>query len=158
MSKRPTISTVGDKRGKRAPPPSSPSSSRRMRRVRRANTNCEEEVFAAIRASGIRLRRNIPIRDLRCTPDFLSVKYRLAIFVDGCFWHGCKTHGTTPKANREWWLEKIDSNRRRDRAIVKRLRIAGWTVARFWQHDTAASVAGRIALLMKECNASRLAG
>lgn len=60
---------------------------------------------------------------------------KVAVFVDGCFWHGCPQHGTLPKANGEWWRQKLEQNRRRDRDTDKRLKQAGWVVVRFWEHD-----------------------
>jgi DNA mismatch endonuclease (patch repair protein) len=120
-----------------------------MRCVRQANTEAEGVVSRAILAQGIRLRRNVYIRHFRCRPDFVSVKHRLAVFIDGCFWHGCDLHGTTPKVNREWWLAKIAANRERDQNIVTRLRSAGWIAVRFWAHDSADSVANQISSILK---------
>ncbi len=60
---------------------------------------------------------------------------RVAVFVDGCFWHSCPTHATTPTANRDWWVEKLQRNQQRDRQTDERLHELGWTVLRFWEHE-----------------------
>jgi DNA mismatch endonuclease (patch repair protein) len=59
----------------------------------------------------------------------------VAVFVDGCFWHSCPLHATTPTANREWWVAKLDRNQERDRQTDEHLRDLGWTVLRFWEHE-----------------------
>lgn len=60
---------------------------------------------------------------------------RVAVFVDGCFWHSCPIHATTPTANRDWWVAKLERNQRRDRQTDERLHELGWTVLRFWEHE-----------------------
>ncbi len=66
------------------------------------------------------------------------------MYVDGCFWHACPIHGTTPKENRAWWLAKFAANRARDEDTVTKLCAAGWTVLRFWEHDDPAVAASQI--------------
>lgn len=73
---------------------------------------------------------------------------RIAVFVDGCFWHGCPIHATQPKANASWWLDKLETNRRRDRDTDRRLAEAGWRVIRVWEHEAAAEAAARIQLTL----------
>jgi len=68
-------------------------------------------------------------------PDFVFPKSRVAVFVDGCFWHGCRKHCRMPSSNREYWEEKIGGNIRRDSIVTRKLRAAGWSVIRFWEHD-----------------------
>src|SRR5216117_4174388 len=68
-------------------------------------------------------------------PDFVFLQNRLAIFVDGCFWHGCTAHSKLPKSNCEYWTEKLLRNKQRDRAVVRILRTRGWRVLRLWEHD-----------------------
>jgi DNA mismatch endonuclease (patch repair protein) len=70
-------------------------------------------------------------------PDFVFRKLKLAVFVDGCFWHGCPKHGTRPKANAGFWLAKINGNRARDRRVNRLLRAKGWRVLRIWEHELA---------------------
>lgn len=69
------------------------------------------------------------------SPDFVFPNQRLAIFVDGCFWHGCPMHGTLPRTNRAFWQEKLRRNRMRDRLVNKTLKQRGWKTLRLWQHD-----------------------
>ena len=69
------------------------------------------------------------------TPDFVFYRQRIAVFVDGCFWHGCPQHGSVPESNRDFWLSKLISNKRRDRRVSRQLRNGGWKVVRFWAHD-----------------------
>lgn len=73
------------------------------------------------------------VNRLRVRPDFVFWKARVAVFVDGCFWHGCPRHGTKPKQNGEFWAAKISRNQTRDRKVVRELRKAGWTVLRIWE-------------------------
>jgi len=68
-------------------------------------------------------------------PDFVFPARRLAVFVDGCFWHGCPRHGTMPKGNRSFWRAKITRNRERDREVGAELRRLGWKVLRVWEHE-----------------------
>jgi DNA mismatch endonuclease (patch repair protein) len=82
-------------------------------------------------------------------------RFRVAVFVDGCFWHGCPVHGTWPKANAAWWREKIETNVRRDRETNRLLEASGWQVLRFWEHDDMSSAAILIANRLRD--AKRLA-
>jgi len=84
------------------------------------------------RASASSLVTRHPSLSVR--PDFVFRKERLAVFVDGCFWHGCPQHGTQPKGNRAFWRKKLASNRARDLRVNRALRAAGWRVVRIWEH------------------------
>jgi DNA mismatch endonuclease (patch repair protein) len=68
-------------------------------------------------------------------PDFIFSSKRVAVFVDGCFWHGCPRHGTIPLSNRKFWEEKLSRNRKRDKLVNRTLRRLGWTPVRVWQHE-----------------------
>lgn len=68
-------------------------------------------------------------------PDFVFPKLRVAVFVDGCFWHGCPVHGSIPATNRDFWESKLDRNKRRDRIVMKELKKRGWRPLRVWQHE-----------------------
>jgi DNA mismatch endonuclease (patch repair protein) len=68
-------------------------------------------------------------------PDFIFQKLKLAIFVDGCFWHGCSKHGTQPRGNRSFWKNKFVRNKTRDRLVTRTLRAQGWRVLRIWEHE-----------------------
>ena len=92
-------------------------------------------------------RRNL---QLFGNPDFAFPKRRLAVFVDGCFWHGCRKHFRKPSDNREYWHKKILRNQKRDKLVTKNLRNAGWRVLRVWEHSlkTPGLVAKRIKSLL----------
>jgi DNA mismatch endonuclease (patch repair protein) len=83
----------------------------------------------------------------RVRPDFIFATRRLAVFVDGCFWHGCPRHGTRPQGNAAFWRAKFRRNRARDRRDTLRLRRAGWRVLRLWEHELKPKA--RAALLAK---------
>jgi DNA mismatch endonuclease (patch repair protein) len=68
-------------------------------------------------------------------PDFVFLEHKLAVFVDGCFWHGCEQHCRTPADNREYWINKINRNIKRDKFVTKQLENNGWTVIRLWEHE-----------------------
>lgn len=79
-------------------------------------------------------------------PDFIFPQARLAIFVDGCFWHNCPLHGSVPASNQLFWMAKLRRNKMRDQLVNRELRRAGWSVLRIWQHELrdTASVAGKV--------------
>ena len=77
--------------------------------------------------------------------DLLFPRERVAVYVDGCFWHGCPEHGTWPKANARWWRHKIEANQRRDNDAERRLTDEGWIVIRIWEHEAPETAADRVA-------------
>jgi DNA mismatch endonuclease (patch repair protein) len=93
-----------------------------------------------LRVEGRKPRRNLqlstlnPQPSLSVRPDFVFLKSRTAIFVDGCFWHGCPKHATWPAHRAAWWRRKIEGNKTRDRMVNRALRRAGWRVLRIWEH------------------------
>lgn len=105
-----------------------------MSRVRGAGNAATELRFVhLLRSAGIAgWRRKVKLFG---KPDFVFREQRVCVFLDGCFWHGCSLHWTCPDTNRVFWLRKISANRRRDRLVANRLRRAGWTVMRVWQHE-----------------------
>ncbi|MFJ9536424.1 very short patch repair endonuclease [Streptomyces sp. NPDC101225] len=116
-----------------------------MSRQGRRDTAPEIAVRRLLHASGLRYRVNVPVPDARRrTIDIVFGKIKLAVFMDGCFWHGCPEHATQPKANAEWWRAKLDKNMARDRETTDKLRAAGWTVLRFWEHESPEEVARQI--------------
>jgi DNA mismatch endonuclease, patch repair protein len=101
----------------------------------RGNKDTELKLAATLRAAGIkgwRRHQNLPGR-----PDFAFRRERLAIFVDGCFWHGCPTHGRKPTSNQDYWIPKLLRNQQRDAQAKRALKKAGWLVLRFWEHELA---------------------
>lgn len=86
---------------------------------------------------------------LRRRVDIVFSSARVAVFVDGCFWHRCPEHGTSPRSNSAWWRAKLDANHVRDADTDRRLHEAGWTVVRVWEHDDPTVAAARIAQLIR---------
>jgi DNA mismatch endonuclease (patch repair protein) len=82
--------------------------------------------------------------------DIAFPRVHLAVFVDGCFWHSCPLHGSMPKANAEYWSPKLARNVERDRETTTRLGLAGWVVARFWEHESPSDLAHRTAEILEE--------
>ncbi|MFB6636039.1 very short patch repair endonuclease [Streptomyces chartreusis] len=110
------------------------------------DTAAEVAVRKLLHASGLRYRVHVPVPGMpRRTIDIAFTKAKIAIFMDGCFWHGCPQHATHPKANAGWWRAKLDKNMARDLETTEHLTAAGWTVLRFWEHESAADVARRVA-------------
>ena len=108
----------------------------------RGNKDTEVKLAAILRASGItgwRRHQALPGR-----PDFTFRRERLAIFVDGCFWHGCPEHGTWPKNNAAFWREKIERNMARDAETTSELQQGGWLVLRLWEHTPVDDAATHI--------------
>lgn len=125
-----------------SPPASSATVRARMSRQRRSGTRPELLIRRILHARGVRYRVNtVPELGLRCKADIVWRGLQLAVFIDGCFWHGCPEHATRPKANEEWWAQKLDGNVKRDRRADVELAARGWTVLRFWEHDDPTAVA-----------------
>ncbi len=82
-------------------------------------------------------------------PDFVSPKIKLAVFVDGCFWHACPSHSNIPVQNRKFWKLKLDANRRRDRLVRRTLQSRGWRVLRIWEHELSRRNHGRLLARVK---------
>lgn len=129
------------------PSPMSAAVSRQMSRMPRRNSKPELLIRRELHARGLRFRLNsrLPGR-----PDILFTRARLAIFVDGCFWHRCPDHGTTPKNNRDWWVEKLEQNVRRDRRKDEELEGMGWSTLHVWEHESVAAAADRIEVVWRE--------
>ncbi len=90
------------------------------------------KVFRANKITGWRRHQNVFGK-----PDFIFPELRVAIFVDGCFWHGCPKHSNTPVDNKDFWLKKLTSNKKRDKIVANTLREKGWRVLRIWEHELA---------------------
>lgn len=118
------------------PAASSPEIRRRMETTRRRDTGPESEIRRRLHAMGYRYRVDVrPIEECRSRADIVFRARKLAVFVDGCFWHGCPIHGTWPRANAAWWKKKIRANIQRDRRTAALLRKSGWRVVRVWEHE-----------------------
>ena len=126
------------------PTASSPQVRRRMQATPRRDTPCELALRSAAHRRGLRFRVDWPLPGTRRRADLAFTRARVAVFVDGCFWHGCPLHGTWPKVNARWWRDKITTNVQRDRATTAALEAAGWRVLRFWEHEDMSDAAARI--------------
>ena len=118
------------------PVPSSPGVSDRMSRARRRDTKPEMLIRREAHRRGLRYKVDFPLPDLpRRRADMVFAGPRVAVFVDGCFWHSCPEHASIPRSNNDWWVRKLDTNRARDRETDAHLSDRGWTVLRFWEHE-----------------------
>ncbi len=105
--------------------------SRIMANVRARNTSLEVAVRRALWRRGLRYR--IHVRRVAGTPDIANRSKRVAVFIDGCFWHGCPRCYSTPSTNRRFWIRKLESNKRRRAQVLRTLRRDNWTILQFWQ-------------------------
>ncbi|MGW6687786.1 very short patch repair endonuclease [Streptomyces sp. NPDC054961] len=124
---------------------SSAARRRNMQAIKSRDTKPEQLVRRLVHARGLRYRVAAkPLPDLRRTADLVFRPAKLAVFIDGCYWHGCPAHYVPPKTNSGYWSEKVTRNMARDRDTDSRLREAGWTVLRFWEHDSPEASASQI--------------
>lgn len=138
------------------PGSSSTDVSSRMSRLRRRDNARELGLRKALHAQGLRFRVTYPVPGLRRrTIDVAFTHWRLAVFLDGCFWHGCPEHGTSPRSNAAWWAEKIRANQARDRDTDQHLASLGWQVLRVWEHEEIAQASERIREALDQRRASK---
>lgn len=117
-----------------------------MRANRKRDTQPEMAVRSAAHRLGLRYRvATRPLPDQRFTADLVFRTARVAVFIDGCFWHGCPDHGTSPRTNSSYWGPKLTRNRARDKAVMEALRAAGWVGLRIWEHEDPEVAARHIA-------------
>ena len=116
-----------------------------MSRQARRDTKPELELRRRLHQLGYRYRVNHPLPGMpRRRADLTFTARRVAVFVDGCFWHGCPEHATSPRNNGTWWAEKLRKNVERDRDTDRRLLTAGWTVIRIWEHEEPETAVRRV--------------
>ena len=116
--------------------PTTPAVSERMSRQRTTGTAPELALRRELHRRGRRYRVDYPLPGMtRRRADIAFIRAKVAVFVDGCFWHGCPVHGTMPRSNAAWWAAKLARNAERDRETDERLRAASWTVVRIWEHE-----------------------
>lgn len=119
--------------------------------LRKRDTGPELAVRRLLHAAGLRYRVAWPVPgQRRRTIDIAFTRARLAVHIDGCFWHGCPVHATSPKANADWWAEKIAANRARDADVTAQLEGLGWDVLRFWEHEKPEDVATRVMEFLRD--------
>jgi len=120
------------------PAPLNPGRSRNMQANRRTNTKPEVVLRSALHRLGYRYRKDLLLRlsDSRVRPDIVFTARKVAVFVDGCFWHVCPQHGRQPTTNEWYWAPKLRRNMERDREADRALTEAGWQVVRIWEHES----------------------
>lgn len=125
--------------------------SRRMSQQKSMDTAIELRLRRLLHRSGLRYRLHArPIRGVRRTADIVFRPARVAVFVDGCFWHGCPDHGSLPKSNAAFWRAKIAGNVERDADTRRRLAEAGWLAIQVWEHDDPVEAARTITARVAE--------
>lgn len=127
------------------PRSSSELASRRMRNTPTRDTPAELAIRRLLHARGLRYRVDFrPVSTLRRKADIVFTRTKVAVFVDGCYWHNCPEHGGHPKANADWWRAKFAMNEGRDRDTDVKLMAAGWIVVRVWEHENPADAVDKI--------------
>lgn len=124
-----------------------------MRRVRGKHSSAERALRSAFHTAGLRFRLHRRVEGVAV--DMAFPGSRVAVFVDGCFWHGCPEHATFPKTNQEYWLPKLAANRERDRRQATRIRAAGWRVFRVWEHECFPVADRLVNRIVKTCHLRR---
>lgn len=123
---------------------------------KRRDTSTELAVRRELHSRGLRYRVDFaPLPSLRRRADIVFTRARIAVFIDGCFWHGCPIHGTAPKQNADYWGPKLAANVDRDRDTDRRLTNAGWFVIRVWEHEAAGDASDRIEVAVRGAIDSR---
>jgi DNA mismatch endonuclease (patch repair protein) len=121
-----------------------------MQNTRRRDTPAELALRRELHSRGLRYWVDCrPISSLRRRADIVFPRLKVAVFCDGCYWHGCPEHGTWPKQNADWWRVKIERNRQRDADTDARLEGAGWLVIRVWEHEDVAEAASAIEVAVR---------
>lgn len=144
--------------GLMAEPPASWASTEHARRTMRANRSRDTKPELAVRQElhrrgwRFRVAYRPLLQDRRRTVDIAFTRRKVAVHVDGCFWHGCAAHFVPPKTNPQYWADKIKRNQERDRDTDKLLRAAGWTVLRFWEHENSGDVAAAIEAALRRAD------
>ncbi|MFI1160494.1 very short patch repair endonuclease [Streptomyces sioyaensis] len=135
---------------------SSASRRRNMQAIRSRDTAPERLIRRLVHAQGLRYRVAArPLPDLRRTADMVFRPAKVAVFIDGCYWHGCPEHYVPPKTNSGYWSGKVARNMARDLDTNQRLRDAGWTVLRFWEHESPDDCALKIAATVSRLRENR---
>ncbi|WDG33638.1 very short patch repair endonuclease [Streptomyces sp. CA-278952] len=130
---------------------SSAARRRNMQAIRSRDTKPERLIRRLVHANGLRYRVAArPLPDLRRTADLVFRPAKVAVFIDGCYWHGCPEHYVSPKTNPGYWSDKVARNVARDRDTDERLSAAGWLVLRFWEHQSSDACALSIISAVRE--------
>lgn len=133
------------------PKPSSIGARNRMKAAKPRDTAPEITLRSELHKTGLRYRVDVrPVKEINRRADIVFRSVKVAIFVDGCFWHGCPKHGTQAKANAEFWQNKIKRNQARDAETNQLLKRAGWKVIRVWEHENTKKVSEKIQKIVME--------
>lgn len=148
MSSRSSSIDLAPSRPLSYPEPSTAAATKVMRANRKTDTKPELFLRSELHRRGLRFRKHFAhaIDGRRIVVDIVFPRIRLAVFVDGCFWHSCPEHGTVPMSNAWYWTPKLQRNVQRDHETTSRLRSAGWTVLRLWEHTPASDAADLVEL------------
>jgi DNA mismatch endonuclease, patch repair protein len=134
-----------------APKPGDAATRLRMSRTRQRDNARELSLRSALHHLGFRFRLHQRMFEGSTrTADIVFPRAQLAIFMDGCFWHGCPVHASWPNTNADWWRKKIEANRRRDRDTDERLAAGGWEVLRVWEHEKLEEAVVRVEVALRE--------
>lgn len=121
------------------------ATSARLAKQRRRDTKPEVALRRELHRRGLRyFVDRAPVKGLRRRADLVFPRRRVAVYVDGCFWHSCPVHATKPRNNAQWWADKLAGNVARDRDTDERLAAEGWTVVRVWEHEAVVEAADRV--------------
>jgi len=103
-----------------------------MKAIRSTHSKLEDKVCSELWRRGYRFRRNV--KELFGKPDIAMKKYKVVVFIDSCYWHGCEVHGVTPKSNQEYWIKKLKRNKERDKVVTQYYISLEWSIHRIWEH------------------------
>lgn len=137
----------------RGPAPLNSSVRQQMQRMPDRDTKPEKLLRSELFGRGLRFRVNV--RSLPGSPDIVLSRAKIAVFVDGCYWHGCPVHKRAPVHNRAWWIQKIQGNQARDERNDSDLRADGWWVLRYWEHDDVDDIADEIEWMWRDLTGRR---
>lgn len=128
-----------------------------MRANPSSDTQFELRLRSALHHDGLRFRKNrlISAGDVHVRPDVVFPSLKIAVFLDGCFWHGCQLHRTVPVANADYWRPKLETTRLRDRRADAALAACGWLVLRFWEHEDLAEIESQVRSQVERARADR---
>ena len=118
-----------------------------MRAIKSKDSIMEKRIRSELWKKGYRFRKHY--KQLQGNPDIVFVSKKVAVFFDSCFWHGCAMHCRMPMSNVDYWLAKIERNRRRDRKVTRILRFEGWKVIRIWEHEIKNNIEKAISKIEK---------
>ncbi len=129
--------------------------SENMRAIRSVSI-LENVVTRALWARGYRFRKNV--KGMRGKPDIVIKKYKIVVFIDSCFWHLCPLHGTIPKSNTEFWVEKLTRNKQRDLEVNDYYLTEKWNIIRIWEHEIRSDFDGTIEKIINFINSAKIKG